>query len=122
MQREDPRRDWLFLDDIVEAADADASYLSRRTKDEFVGNDLLHSTVLYRLVTSGEASARLSAAFKDAHLEIPWRRIVGFRNIAVHHYFGVELSQAWTAATESAPKLHEQVAAILAAESPEEGP
>jgi uncharacterized protein with HEPN domain len=34
--------------------------------------------------------ARLSAAVKDQHPEIPWTDIKGLRNVVVHNYFGID--------------------------------
>lgn len=60
----------------------------------------------------GEATARLSAELKDAHPEIPWRSIVGFRNIAVHAYFSVNWEIVWTAATVESPALAREIELI----------
>lgn len=38
----------------------------------------------------GEAVAHLPAETADAHGEIPWPQIRGFRNILVHQYFGID--------------------------------
>jgi uncharacterized protein with HEPN domain len=37
----------------------------------------------------GEAANHLPAAITDAHPDIAWPQIRGFRNILVHQYFGV---------------------------------
>lgn len=34
----------------------------------------------------GQAASRVSASFREAHPEIPWRRIVGLRNVLAHEY------------------------------------
>ncbi|MFD4422821.1 DUF86 domain-containing protein [Agromyces sp. NPDC058484] len=39
----------------------------------------------------GEAVAHLPAEITDAHPEIAWPQIRGFRNILVHQYFGVDV-------------------------------
>ena len=39
----------------------------------------------------GEATVHLPADVIDAHPEIPWPQIRGFRNILVHQYFGVDI-------------------------------
>ncbi len=39
----------------------------------------------------GEAANHLPAEITDAHQEIAWPQIRGFRNILVHQYFGVDL-------------------------------
>jgi uncharacterized protein with HEPN domain len=38
----------------------------------------------------GEAANHLPAEITDAHPEIAWPQIRGFRNILVHQYFGVD--------------------------------
>ncbi len=39
----------------------------------------------------GEAASHLSDEIRDAHPQIAWPQIRGFRNILVHQYFGVEV-------------------------------
>src|SRR5687768_7640824 len=111
MQRDDHKRDLLYLDDIVEAAGELAQFTSGRTEDEFVNDAFLRSAVMYQLVIIGEAVANVSSELKTRHPDVPWRDVVGFRNIAVHHYFGVRSDRAWRAATMSAPTLRQQVTA-----------
>ena len=113
------RRDELYLSDIVEAADSINAFLSERTREDFLRDDLLRSAVLHKLTVIGEA-ARLSAEFRARHTEVEWADIVGFRNIAVHAYFAVDWSIVWVAATRDAPRLKRQVAEIMSSESAEE--
>lgn len=40
----------------------------------------------------GEAANHLPPSVTEAHPEIAWPQIRGFRNILVHQYFGVDLS------------------------------
>jgi len=39
----------------------------------------------------GEAVNHLPGEITDAHPEVPWPQIRGFRNILVHQYFGVDV-------------------------------
>jgi uncharacterized protein YutE (UPF0331/DUF86 family) len=41
-----------------------------------------------------------------------------FRNLAVHHYFGVDWAVVWKIAQEEPPLLERQVLAIISAEYP----
>src|SRR5436853_5587026 len=97
------RPERLYLNDIVEAADAIAGFLAGIGVAEFLRNDLIRSAVLQKLTIIGEAAARLPEEFCDRHPEIPWSDIVGFRNIAVHAYFAIEWPIVWVAATEETP-------------------
>lgn len=39
-----------------------------------------------RLEIIGEAARNVSPAFREAHPEIPWRQIIGLRNVLAHEY------------------------------------
>lgn len=107
------RRERLYLLDIIEAADAIREFLTGIEEADFVENDLVRSAVLQKLTLIGEAAGRLPNELCEAHPEIDWAGIVGFRNIAVHAYFAVEWPIVWVAATEETPELRRQVSEIL---------
>jgi uncharacterized protein with HEPN domain len=75
---------------------------------------LLRSAVVQKLAIIGEAAARVSEDLKARHAEVPWPKIITFRNILVHAYFGIDWDVVWRAARNRCPVLREQVAAILA--------
>jgi len=45
------------------------------------------------LQTMAESTQRLSDAAKEAHPEVDWYKISGFRNVLVHGYLGVDLER-----------------------------
>ncbi|TWT46251.1 hypothetical protein RAS1_27020 [Phycisphaerae bacterium RAS1] len=116
------RRDDLYLSDIIEASDSAAAFLANIKEHEFVGNDLLRSAVLQKLMVIGEAAGRISAELRNRHPEIPWPEIVAFRNIAIHAYFSVKWPVVWAAATTDIPALRSQIAEVLRAEAPGDTP
>lgn len=103
------RHEELFLQDIVEAANTIDGFLDNVSKDDFLQSDLIQSAVLQKLAIIGEASARVSYEIKSKYLEVPWKQIIGFRNITVHAYFSMNWEIVWVAATQNAPALREQV-------------
>jgi uncharacterized protein with HEPN domain len=113
------RREKLYLLDIIEAADAIRRFIEDATRESFLKDDKLQSSVLLKLLLMGEAASKLSADFRARHLKIEWTDIIGFRNIAVHAYFAVEWPIVWIAATQDAPELRSKIAKILRKESPE---
>lgn len=50
----------------------------------------LQEQVEVNMIHLGEAAARVSDALKESHPEIPWREMVGMRNILTHEYFRVK--------------------------------
>jgi uncharacterized protein with HEPN domain len=63
----------------------------------------------------GEASWRLSDAFKSNHPHVPGQRIAAMRHVLVHDYFRVDLDQVWNVATIHVPALEPQIDALVAA-------
>lgn len=61
----------------------------------------------------GEASNHISQATKDSFPEIPWRQIIGLRNILVHEYFGVDLYTIWDIIQNSIQPLKIQFTLVL---------
>ena len=110
------RHESLYLTDIVEAVDDIARFTTGIEAKSFQESDLLRSAVVHKLSVIGEAAARLSEDLKRRNPQVPWAQIVGFRNILVHAYFGIDWDVVWEAAKHRCPILREQVAQILAAE------
>jgi len=55
----------------------------------------------------GEAAGRVSTSFRNAHPEIPWRQIIGQRNVLIHEYGEIKQERIWKTVTENIPQLIE---------------
>lgn len=110
------RRDDLYLNDIIEAADHVATFLSGAGFEGFLNSELVRSAVVQKLAIIGEAAGRISEELSGRYSQIPWSQIIAFRNILIHAYFGIDWSEVWKSATVDCPILRAQVAVVLAAE------
>ena len=70
---------------MVECAEAIKGFLKGRRR-ELARNDMLRSALFRKFEVMGEAAAQVSTPFRDAHPEIPWKRIISFRNVLIHGY------------------------------------
>jgi uncharacterized protein with HEPN domain len=61
----------------------------------------------------GEAANRLSKEFQEAHPEIPWRKMVGLRNVLIHEYGEIDHALVWTVVQEHLPVLVAQIEPLL---------
>jgi len=61
----------------------------------------------------GEAARLVSAAYKDAHPEVPWRLIIGQRNILAHEYGQIDHELLYKTAAEDIPVLIVLLQALL---------
>ena len=108
------RPERLYLQDILDAMDEAGLFLQGTDSAGFLMDKMLQSAVLLKLIMIGEAAARLPAALKDTHPQVPWKRMAAFRNFAVHEYFAVDWRVVWDTATLNIPPLRGQIASILA--------
>jgi uncharacterized protein with HEPN domain len=79
-------RDAGSLWDMVNAIHRIQEFTTNLTYEAYLDSVLIQSAVERQLEILGEAARRLSDEFRQAHLEIDWRRIIGLRNILIHRY------------------------------------
>lgn len=91
MKDKDNQRILHILDSIKEIED----FTHNITLNDFLNNRLLQLSVTRLLEIIGEASAKLSDEYKSSYPNIEWKSIVGFRNIIVHEYFGLDYQIIW---------------------------
>ena len=54
----------------------------------------------YRLAMIGEHCKRLPEELQERHPEIPWRQMIGLRNVVSHAYEEIDTGIVWLAATQ----------------------
>lgn len=113
------RSERLYLNDIVEAADAIGRFVRETSAEEFPGSKLVRSAVVMKLMIIGEAAACVSADLRDRHPEVGWSAATELRDVLVERYYAIDWDAVWNAATQSVPLLREQVAQILGDEFPD---
>jgi uncharacterized protein with HEPN domain len=106
------RDDRERLQDILEAIELIEKYAAQG-RTAFEENELIQTWFLQHLQIIGEASRALSATLREGHPEVSWAKIIGMRNILVHHYFEIDLPVVWNSVELELPVLKRQVTAII---------
>ena len=98
-------RDRAYLWDMREAAQDVIGFLKGIRYDDFVPNKMIRYAVERQLMVIGEAANHVSEVFQEKHPEIPWRQIIGQRNVLAHEYGDIKVDRIWSAATVNIPVL-----------------
>ena len=64
-------------------------------RDAFFADTKTQDAVIRNFEVIGEAVKNLSQTYKNAHPDVPWKRIAGLRDLLIHRYFGVKLDTVW---------------------------
>ena len=95
--------DGIFLMHIVDALRETMEFTAGIDMDKFLDTRLLIRAVTSSFEIAGEATKNLTKEFRDAHPEVKWRDMAGFRDVLIHGYFGIDEAQLWKGAKEFAP-------------------
>ena len=80
---------------------------------DFDRDEMLQVWMLHHLQIIGEAARKISQELRDAHPEIPWRKIIGMRHVLVHQYFEIDLDEVWNAVEDDVIPLRRQIERLI---------
>jgi uncharacterized protein with HEPN domain len=106
-------RDQAYLWDMLEAAKEITAFLKGVRYDDFVRSKMIRSAVERQLMIVGEAANHVSEEFQEKHPEIPWRQIIGQRNVLAHEYGDIKVERVWAAATINVPALLKALVSLV---------
>lgn len=82
-------------------------------REAFFTDPMIQDAVVRNIEIIGEAARAVTEATRRAHPEIPWKKIVGTRDRAIHGYFRVDLDIVWEVVAAELPALRRQISALL---------
>ncbi len=85
----------VYLQDILESIEKIEEFVKGVNKREFEDNTMLQDAVIRRLMIIGEAVRRIRDSFDEVVEELPWKEILGMRNVLVHEYDEIEVDVLW---------------------------
>ncbi len=91
--------------DILELIERIERQTARLTRETFLQDPDVQDATAYRLLAIGEAAKALDEDLKSRHPHIPWRQILGMRNILAHEYFTRESEIVWETLKAGLPEL-----------------
>jgi len=102
----------IYLKNILDKAREAVGYCDNISKESFLEDDKTQSAVILKLIIVGEEAKKLSEEIQSK-IDLPWRMIIGFRNMAVHEYFSIDVSQIWITVKIDLPDLIKRIETYL---------
>ncbi|MBI5080230.1 MAG: DUF86 domain-containing protein [Chloroflexi bacterium] len=110
----------LFLDDIKTACQKVLRYTSEMSYEQFINDEKTYDAVVRNLEVIGEAAKKVPDEVRERYPDIEWKKISGFRDIAIHEYYNMDEEILWDVVKNRIPELLEQVTEILTKADKEE--
>ena len=99
-------RDWrLYVADMRACCERVIEYAAGLNRKEFLGRRLVYDATLRNLELLGEAARNVPERVRALAPDIPWRRIVGVRNVLIHGYLGIDDDIIWDIVRNEIKKL-----------------
>lgn len=111
MPPEERDRAWL-LDMLLEAQYASEA-IHGLSKEAFLADWRVQHIAARCIELIGEAANRVSAEFQENHADIPWSKVIGIRNILIHHYHRVDYELLWEVIQSDLPALITQLLLLV---------
>lgn len=107
-------RNWvLYLHDINEAISMIHEFIAGMTLEDFSRDKKTMSAVRDQIMIIGEAVNHLPGEILSRYPHIPWRDIVGMRNVLVHSYFRTDPELLFLVATERLASLSRVISGMI---------
>ncbi len=103
----------IFLKHMLENISDIKNFTRKVSKKELTENKEKLNAVIRSIEIIGEATKNISESFKEKHKEIPWKEIIGTRDILIHHYFGIDIDILWNIIKRDILTLEKQIKEII---------
>jgi uncharacterized protein with HEPN domain len=108
-----PERDRVFMAQMVEAATAALDFTEGLSRETVCSDRLIGFAVVRAIQLVGQAARSVSDEVRAGNPDIPWRQMIGMRNVVVHDYADVDLSLVWKTVREDLPGPIDRLRAIM---------
>jgi len=108
------QRDYsAYLEHILDCISSIEEYTENLSYAEFLKDKKTIEAVIRNLEVIGEASTKISKSFREKYPDVPWKSMIGLRNILIHEYFGVDKDAVWGNIKKNLPELKKQIQSII---------
>jgi len=112
-------RDAAHLWDMLQGATKTMRAVQGTSFAQYLADEDLRLIVERRIEIIGEAARRVSEAFRAEHPDVPWRSMIGQRNVMAHEYDEIDHERVWNVVTVELPRLVQALKPLVPPPPPE---
>lgn len=101
-----------FLNDMKASMTKIETYTEDMEYGDFLDDEKTQDAVIRNLEIIGEAARNLDDEVRKGHPTVPWRKIIGLRNIISHAYFGIDWENIWKIIKKDIPGFSAEIDAM----------
>jgi uncharacterized protein with HEPN domain len=105
-------KDMTRLWDMLDAARTAVEFTRAVRFEDFLKDRKTRNAVERNLEIIGEAARRVSEETRQSLSDIPWRSVIGMRNVLAHEYGEIRYEILWTVVRDKLAPLIERLEAI----------
>lgn len=98
----------LMMDSFAKIQD----YIKDMSYEKFLADSKTQSAVIMQLQVIGELAKKMPEEIKES-VGIPWKQIIGMRDMVSHDYFNLDIKTVWDTATKSVPEAKQEIEKYL---------
>lgn len=91
----EPARDKERLLHMLEAISNIREFTQGVSREVLFSDKMRYFAVVKNIEIIGEAAHMLTEDFRSSHSELPWKAIIGMRNVIVHDYINIHEDLLW---------------------------
>lgn len=109
----EPARDKERLLHMLEAISNIKDFTQGITREVLFSDKMRYFAVVKNIEIIGEAAHMLTEDFRGSHTELPWKAIIGMRNVIVHDYINIHEDLLWETIQNDLAPLENQLKEYL---------
>ena len=102
----------VTLELMLQAADKLFDFTANSSVESFLRDAKTQSAVIMQLIVIGELVKKLPQEIRE-QIDLPWKLMAGFRDLAVHEYFELDLKQVWDTAVSDIPVVRQKLESYI---------
>ncbi|MBF0606384.1 MAG: DUF86 domain-containing protein [Candidatus Magnetobacterium sp. LHC-1] len=103
----------IYIEDILTSTNKILDYVGESSFEEFCKNEMRLEAIERNFMIIGEATKNIPDEIRHKYPFVQWQRVIDFRNVLAHEYFGINKKIMWTIIKEKLPHLKQNIQNVL---------